>query len=120
MKANSSVEKYILSFPVEVQETLLKIRQMIFAAAPNATESISYGMPCFWIYKHPLIYFAAFKNHIGVYALPSTHEAFKNELSGYKHGKGSVQFPIKEPIPFALIEKMISFRVKENKEKYDR
>lgn len=112
-----SVEEYISNAPGEVQDLLKKIRAVIHKAAPDADETISYGMPAFSIQGKPLVYFAAFKNHIGFYATPSGHTAFKKELSKYKQGKGSVQFPLDKPIPIPLITKIVKFRLKEVKEK---
>ncbi|MFT4017138.1 MAG: DUF1801 domain-containing protein [Agriterribacter sp.] len=113
----ASVEEYISNAPGEVQDLLKKIRAVIHKAAPDADEAISYGMPAFSIQGKPLVYFAAFKNHIGFYATPSGHTAFEKELSKYKQGKGSVQFPLDKPIPFSLITKIVKFRLKEVKEK---
>jgi uncharacterized protein YdhG (YjbR/CyaY superfamily) len=110
-----SVEKYIQSIPLDVQLILSAIREIITAEAPEAEEGFSYGMPAYKSYGKPLVYFAAFKNHIGFYALPSGHKEFLQELKNYKQGKGSVRFPIKEPIPFDLIARMVRFRVEENK-----
>lgn len=112
MQTFTTVDAYIESFPKEVQLILKKIRAIIHTVAPDATEGISYGMPGYKLNKKPLVYFAAFKNHIGFYATPSGHSAFKKELSKYKEGKGSVQFPLAEAIPYDLIERMIHFRVK--------
>ena len=113
----ASTDEYISSFPVETQKLLDQMRTIIKKAAPQATEVISYSMPAFILNKSPLVYFAAFKNHIGLYALPSGHEEFKEALSKYKSGKGSVQFPLDKPIPYDLITKIVKFRVKENLEK---
>jgi uncharacterized protein YdhG (YjbR/CyaY superfamily) len=109
----SNVNEYIAAFPKEVQQLLQQMRATIKAAAPKAEELISYGMPG---YKHhsQLVFFAAFKNHIGFYATPTGHKAFEKELAKYKQGKGSVQFPIEEPLPLSLITKIVKFRVKEN------
>lgn len=82
-----------------------------------AEEGISYGMPAYKMNGRPLVYFAAFKNHIGFYATPTGHAAFAKELSGYKQGKGSVQFPVDEPMPLQLIADIVKFRVEENKTK---
>jgi uncharacterized protein YdhG (YjbR/CyaY superfamily) len=112
------IDEYINDFPKEIQKLLIKIRMTIKQAAPEAEESISYGMPGFKTHGKPLVYFAAFKNHIGLYATPSGHKKFTNELSKYKQGKGSVQFPVNKPIPFILIRKIVEFRVKENIAKY--
>lgn len=109
-----TVEEYIAGFPEEVKEKLEKIRKIIKDQAPGAVENISYGMPAYKTNKKPLIYFAGFKHHIGLYATPSGHDAFKQQLSAYKQGKGSVQFPLDGPIPYDLIKKIVAFRVKEN------
>ena len=104
------IKNYISQFPEEVQEIMHKIRDIILEAVPEATEKICYGMPGFYLYKKPLVYFAGYKNHIGFYATPNGHEAFKEELSKYKQGKGSVQFPLNEEIPYDLIRKIVIFR----------
>ena len=113
-KEIKTVDEYISSFNEETQTKLQVIRQTIKDNAPEAIESISYGMPAYKINKKPLVYFAAFKNHIGFYATPTGHEAFKEKLSAYKQGKGSVQFPLNQAIPYSLIEEIIKFRVEEN------
>jgi len=115
-KKPANIDEYIGAFPNDVQEILEKIRATIQKAAPDAKEKISYSMPAFE-QNGIVVYFAAFKNHIGLYALPSGHETFKEELSKYKSGKGSVQFPLDQPMPFDLIAKIVKFRVKENLEK---
>jgi len=115
-KRPANIDEYIGGFPNHVQEILEKIRITIQKAAPDATEKISYAMPAFE-QNGIVVYFAAFKNHIGLYALPTGHEAFKEEFLPYKSGKGSVQFPITKPIPYDLITKVVKFRVKENLEK---
>lgn len=109
------VENYIAQFPGEVQDILRRVRELVKAHAPDAEESIAYGMPAYKTHKKPLVYFAAFKSHIGLYATPSGHSAFKEELSHYKQGKGSVQFPLNQTIPYDLIEKILRFRVEENR-----
>lgn len=108
------VDHYIEGFPPQVQMVLQKIRNIVFIAAPECTESIAYGMPAYKTNQKPLVYFAAFKEHIGFYATPAGHQAFDAELSAYKRGKGSVQFPLDKPIPYALIKKMVRFKVKAN------
>lgn len=108
-----NIDEYILQFPLEVQEILIKIRETIGLTATLAEEKISYQMPTFYLYGN-LVHFAAYKNHIGFYPTPSAIEAFKNELSGYKWSKGAIQFPIKQPIPYDLIKRIVEFRVKEN------
>jgi uncharacterized protein YdhG (YjbR/CyaY superfamily) len=108
------VDAYITSFPKETRELLEQVRAAILQAAPQAEESISYGMPAYKINGKPLVYFAAFQNHLGFYATPSGHSEFADELSAYKTGKGSVQFPLDSPIPLDLITRITKFRVSEN------
>ena len=108
-----SIDEYILQFSPEVQELLKNLRKVIKEAAPEAEEKISWQMPTFVIHGN-LVHFAAHKNHIGFYPAPSGIDAFKDELSEYKGAKGSVQFPIKKPIPYELISKIVTFRVAEN------
>lgn len=115
-KPAATVDEYIAAFPKEVQQLLLQMRKTIKAAAPKAEELISYGMPGYK-YHGMLVYFSGFAKHIGFYAVPSGHAAFKKELSGYKQGKGSVQFPLDKPLPLALVKKIVQFRVKENETK---
>lgn len=109
------VEVYIEGFPDDIKETLTRIREIILDCAPDVEESMAYGMPAYKTYGKPLIYFAGFKNHIGLYATPSGHSEFADELAGYKHGKGSVQFPSCKPIPYDLIKRIVVFRVEENR-----
>jgi uncharacterized protein YdhG (YjbR/CyaY superfamily) len=111
-----NIDRYIASFPEEVQKLLERVRSTIREAAPDAEETINYGIPTFTL-KGNLVHFAAFKNHIGFYPAPSGIEKFKNELSVYKGAKGSVQFPLDQPIPFDLISRITKFRVKENLER---
>ena len=108
------IESYINTFTESTQEILQNIRKLIQENAPGAEEIFAYGMPGYKTNSKPLVYFAAFKNHIGFYATPSGHEEFREELSKYKQGKGSVQFSFNQPIPYNLIERMVQFRVKEN------
>ena len=112
------VDEYISTFPENTREKLEKVRTTIRKAAPDAEESIAYGMPAYNLFKRPLVYFAGFTNHIGFYATPTGHSEFSEELSEYKQGKGSVQFPIDKPMPLDLISRITKFRVKENSEKY--
>ncbi|MCV9926520.1 DUF1801 domain-containing protein [Flavobacterium sp. LS1R49] len=111
-----NIDEYIVDFPEEIQKILEQIRMTIKKAAPDAKEKISYAIPTFTLNGN-LVHFAAFKNHIGFYAMPSGNEAFQEELSIYKSGKGSIQFPLNKPMPLDLITKIINFRVKENLEK---
>jgi uncharacterized protein YdhG (YjbR/CyaY superfamily) len=114
----NEVESYIASFPEEVQEILNNIRAIILEEATDAVEAMAYGMPGYKTCKKPLVYFAGYANHLGFYATPTGHEKFEKELSKYKQGKGSVQFPLDKPIPYSLIKKIVAFRVKNNQEKY--
>ena len=111
----NAIDTYILQFPEEVQVILKTIRQLIIENAPGAVEGMAYGMPGYKFNKKPLVYFAAYPKHIGFYATPSGHSEFAEELSGYKQGKGSVQFPLNKPIPYDLIVRIVKFRVAENK-----
>ena len=109
-----NIDEYILTFPPETRKMLEEIRGAIRKAAPDATEAISYQMPTFKLNGKNLVHFAGYKNHIGFYPVPSGMEAFKKELSSYKQGKGSVQFPLDKPLPLDLINEIVKFRVKEN------
>ncbi len=112
-----TIDEYIKASPKDVQSILQRLRLTIQKAAPEAVETISYQMPTFKLNGKGLVYFAAFKNHIGFYPIPSGIEAFKKELSRYKQGKGSVQFPIDKPIPYDLVRRIVRFRAKENQER---
>jgi DNA-3-methyladenine glycosylase I len=105
-----AVEAYIKTFPASVQTELKKIRSLILTEVPDAEESINYGMPAYKYKGKPLVYFAGYKNHIGFYATPQGHAAFAKELSKYKQGKGSVQFPLDQTIPYDLIIQMVQFK----------
>jgi len=122
MDKNSSyqtIDEYIEQYPEDIQKILKKIRSVIIEAAPDATEKISYQMPTFFL-KGNLVHFAAYKNHIGFYPVPSGIEKFKEELSQYKGAKGSVQFPIDKPMPLDLIRRIVLFRVEENRTNAER
>lgn len=110
----NSVEQYIANLPHEVQDILLKIRLLVLKHAPQAVEHFAYNMPAYKTNGKPLLYVAAFKNHIGFYATPTGHEHFSKQLSPYKQGKGSVQFPLSQPMPYDLIEQIIVYRINEN------
>ena len=112
----TSIDEYIATFPKVTQNILQEARATIQAAAPDAEEKISYQMPTFFL-KGNLVHFAAYANHIGFYPTPSGIEAFKGELSIYEGAKGSVQFPIDQPLPLKLITKIVKFRVTENLKK---
>ncbi|MBK9734884.1 MAG: DUF1801 domain-containing protein [Saprospiraceae bacterium] len=112
-KNYTTVDQYLEEFPQEVVLVLKKIRTLISQTSPAASECIAYNMPAFKLHKKPLVYFAAFKNHIGFYALPSGNTAFQKELSKYKTGKGSIQFPLDKEIPYELIHQIVVFRTLE-------
>lgn len=112
MRKPTDVVDYISSFPKDVQTKLRQVRRTVRKVAPEAVESIAYGMPAYKLDGKPLVYFAAFPKHIGFYATPTGHAAFKKELAKYKQGKGSVQFPLTEPVPVTLIARIVEFRRK--------
>lgn len=109
----TSFQHYLEDFPGDIVIKLKNIREVIVQNAPEAVECIAYNMPAFKLHKKPLVYFAAFKSHIGFYALPSGNIAFEKELSKYKVGKGSIQFPLDHDIPYDLIAQIVEFRVHE-------
>jgi uncharacterized protein YdhG (YjbR/CyaY superfamily) len=113
MTASPDVDAYIARFDGDVHARLGRLRDIVRAAAPTAVEAMSYGMPGYKLNGKPLVYFAAFAKHIGLYATPTGHDAFRDELASYKHGKGSVQFPLNQPMPWELIERIVLFRVDE-------
>jgi len=108
----SSIDEYISGFPETTQKLLEQVRAVIRAAAPQAVETISYGMPAFK-QKKVLVYFAGHTSHIGFYPTGSGIRAFEKELTGYKWSKGAVQFPMNKPIPLDLITRMVQYRVVE-------
>ena len=112
----NTIDEYITRFPEAIQEQLQLIRQTIKKAAPNAQETIKYTMPTFTLNGN-LVYFAGFNNHIGFYGTPKGNAALQKELSAYKQGKGSIQFPLSQPMPLDLIARMVKFRAEENWEK---
>jgi uncharacterized protein YdhG (YjbR/CyaY superfamily) len=109
----ADVDAYISSFPKATQVLLSQMRTLIRTHAPQAQEMISYGMPAYKL-NGALVYFAGYDKHIGFYATPTGHQEFASEFSRYKTGKGSVQFPVNEPLPADLIARVVEFRVKEN------
>ena len=114
--APKTIDEYIADYPKDIQKLLEQVRNTIKKAAPKAEEKINYGIPTFTLNGN-LVHFGAFKNHIGFFATPTGHKAFEKELSVYKTGKGSVQFPIDQPLPLALISQIVKFRIRENSEK---
>ncbi|MBK9927444.1 MAG: DUF1801 domain-containing protein [Anaerolineales bacterium] len=115
-KPSKTIDEYIADFPKEVQDILNRIRTTVRNEAPDAEETITYGIPTFTL-KVNLVHFAGFESHIGFYPTPSGIKKFKKEISAYKWAKGSVQFPLNQPIPYELIRKITKFRVKENLER---
>ena len=115
-KGFTSIDEYIATFPAEIQVKLQEMRATIKAAAPEAEEKISYQMPTFFLNGN-LVHFAAFKNHIGFYPTPGGIDAFKEELSVYQGAKGSIQFPLSQPLPLELVRKIVTLRVAENSRK---
>lgn len=112
-QAPQTIDDYIAGYEPEVRAILQKVRITVAKAAPGATEAIKYRLPTFILHGN-LIHFGAFQNHIGFYALPSGHAKFRRELAAYASGKGSVQFPLDQPMPYALITQIVKFRVEEN------
>lgn len=110
----TSIDEYIAGFPKATQKPLEQIRQTVRKVAPGAEETISYSMPTFTLEGRYLVYFAGFKNHIGFYPAPIGIEEFEKELSGYKTGRGSVQFPLDKPMPLDLVRRIVKFRIREN------
>lgn len=109
-----SIDDYIAQFPATTQTILEELRALVRATAPEATETISYAIPTFDLNRKHLVHFAGYDKRVGLYPAPSGLEAFKEELSHYKSGKGSVQFPLGEPLPTNLIRRIVEFRVAEN------
>lgn len=109
----SSIDAYISEFPAETQAVLEELRELIKASAPDATETISYAIPTFDLNGRHLVHFAGYARHLGLYPAPSGLEAFKEDLKSYKSGKGSVQFPLDQPLPTDLIRRIVEYRVEE-------
>ena len=120
METNKDIPKdmdeYIASFPEDVQERLRKVRATIREAAPEAQETIKYGMPTFTL-KGNLVSFAVYKQHIGVYPVPAGNDAFGREIAVYKAEKSTARFPLDQPIPYELIRELVRYRVNENLER---
>lgn len=109
----TEVNEYIAGFPLEIQVILEQVRQTIKESAPQSVEVISYGMPGYKL-QGMLVWFGGFKNHVGFFPKTAAIEIFKEELTGYKWSKGTIQFPYNKPIPFDLITRVVKFRVEEN------
>lgn len=116
MAHKNEIDAYIESYPENIQQILTNIRHTIADAVPDATEVISYAMPTFRLGGKNMVHFAAFEHHIGLYATPDGHAEFEPELSRYKRGKGSVQLPLDQPIPYDLISRIATFRAKQLKQ----
>ncbi|RUS42450.1 iron chaperone [Cohnella sp. AR92] len=112
----ASVDEYIAAYPAGVRESLQSLRRTILEAAPGTKEKISYQMPAYEL-QGMLVYFAGYKKHIGFYPGAGAVEAFQPELAGYKVSKGTIQFPVGEPLPYELIGRIVRFRIEENKER---
>jgi len=117
VKKFRTIDEYIESFPENVQDILEKLRDTIRKTAPGAAESISYQMPTFKLDRKRLLYFSAWKNHIGFYSVPIGDAAFRKELSPYSGEKGSLRFPMDKPIPYDLVKKIVMFRMGEIQQK---
>jgi uncharacterized protein YdhG (YjbR/CyaY superfamily) len=113
MKSYKDVDTYIKDFPDEIQEKLVSVRDLIKEIAPEAVESISYGMPGYKLNGKVLVYFAAFKDHISVYPTSDQIEKGIPEAAKYRTGKGTLQFSLKEPLPLGLIKQIVEYRVKQ-------
>ena len=118
-KPVTTIDEYIETFPIDVQDILQALRRTIKKSAPKAVEAIRYQIPTFKLHGN-LVHFAAYKNHIGFYPSSSPIKVFAKELTSYKTSKGTIQFPIGEPLPLALVRKIVKFRVKESTEKAKR
>ena len=112
----TTVDEYIAQYPEDVQDILFKIRAVIKESAPEAVEKISYQMPGYFL-SGGLVWFGAWKKHVGFYPNPSGTDEFNEEISKYKQTKGSVHFQLNEPIPYELIRRIVKFRITENLKK---
>ncbi len=115
-----NIDAYIAGFPEGTQKILEQIRDLIKKLAPDAEEAISYGIPAFMQNNTYVVYFAGYKNHIGMYPIPKGDDAFKIEISRFKMGKGSIQFPLDKPMPLNLINKIVKFSIKDNVERAEK
>lgn len=111
--APGSIDAYIAAFPSDVQALLEQIRMIVQEVVPQAEETISYGMPTFTLHGHYLVYFAAYKKHIGLYPAPTGVAEFQEALAHYGAGKGTLKFLLKQPMPFDLIRRFVAFRARE-------
>ena len=109
----ATIDEYIAAFPAATRQVLDEIRAIIRAAAPGATETISYAIPTFDLHGQHLVHFAGYARHVGLYPAPSGMAAFREELAPYQSGKGSVRFPLDRPLPTDLVRRIVEFRVRE-------
>lgn len=112
-KPSTNIDEYISTFPDDIQAILEKVRQSIQKAAPDAVETMSYGIPTFNLNGKHLVFFAGWKKHISLYPIPAGDEAFQQKISHYKKAKGTIQFPLDKPIPYDLVEKIVTLLMKE-------
>jgi uncharacterized protein YdhG (YjbR/CyaY superfamily) len=115
--APTTIDAYIAAFPPEVQAILEQIRETIRETVPDAQETISYGIPTFTLHGRYLVYFAGYKKHISLYPAPMGVAEFQEAVSVYGAGKGTMRFPLDQPMPFDLIRKIVRFRITENAER---
>ncbi len=106
----TTVEEYLDGFDGEIRARLLRMRELVRAAAPDAVESMSYGLVGYKLHGKPLVYFGGLTHHVGFYATPTGHEAFAAQLAPYKQGKGSVQLPLDQPLPEDLVTRIVRYR----------
>ena len=116
-KRFTTIDEYISTFPGEIQDALEKVRQAIQKAAPEAAETMSYGIPTFNLNGKHLVFFAGWKQHISLHPLPAGDEAFQQELAHYKRAKGTIQFPLDKPIPYDFVEQIVTLLMRESPEK---
>ena len=116
-KLFTTIDEYISAFPEDIQAILEEIRQVIQKAAPEAAETISYGIPTFDLRGKHLVFFAGWKHHISLYPIPAGDEAFQQKISLYKRAKGTIQFPLDNPIPYDLVEQIVTLLLMEDPEK---
>ena len=109
--STGGIDAYIQKFDGEVRVRLQQVRELILAEAPDAVESVSYGLVGYKLNGKPLVYFGGFAHHVGFYATPNGHETFKDDFAKYKQGKGSVQFSLDQPLPIDLIKRVVRHRV---------
>lgn len=107
MKQYITIDEYITNFPEHIQSILQTIRTLIQQTAPEATETISYGIPTFKLSGKNLVHFAAYEHHIGLYPWSAAIAAFADDLKNYKTSKGTIQFALTEDIPYAFIQKIV-------------